>query len=173
MLPKAAELVAGYDARYREKFGRRQWHLCQTAFSVVVERAAKYARDNGRKLRVMPERSSRDDERRIRTYFDGLREEGMPFDTQSSSLYAPLHAGEFRDTLYELRFKRKSSPMAQVADLYLWPLAIAGYDEGNRAFGLLRTAGRLIECRLPEPQWKFRGTKYSCFELVHQHIRGR
>jgi hypothetical protein len=43
----------GYDARYREKYGRRQWHLCQTAFSVVVERAAKYARDSGRKLRVI------------------------------------------------------------------------------------------------------------------------
>ena len=42
----------GYDARYREKYGRRQWHLCQTAFSIVVERAAKYARDSGRKLRV-------------------------------------------------------------------------------------------------------------------------
>src|SRR5882757_1112212 len=52
----------GYDARYREKYGRRQWHLCQTAFSIVVERAAKYARDCGRKLRVLPERSSRSDE---------------------------------------------------------------------------------------------------------------
>jgi hypothetical protein len=162
----------GYDARYREKYGRRQWHLCQTAFSVVVERAAKYARDSGRKLRVMPERSSRDDERRIRAYFGCLREKGAPFDSQSSSQYAPLRADEFCDTLYELRFKAKSSPMAQVADLYLWPLAIAGYDEGNRAYGLLKNAGRLIESRLPEPQLATRGTKYSCFELVHQHMRG-
>jgi len=60
--------------------------------------------------------------------------------------------------------------MAQVADLYLWPLAIAGYDEGNRAYGLLKTAGRLIESRMPESQWSSRGTKYSCFELVH-HAR--
>ena len=162
----------GYDARYREKYGRRQWHLCQTAFSVVVERAAKYARDNGRKLRVMPERSSRDDERRIRAYFGSLREKGAPFDGQSSSQYAPLRADEFCDTLYELRFKAKSSPMAQVADLYLWPLAIAGYDERNRAYGLLRDAGRLIESRLPESQLTARGTKYSCFELVHRHMRG-
>jgi hypothetical protein len=34
----------GYDARYREKYGRRQWHLCQTALCIVVERAAKFAR---------------------------------------------------------------------------------------------------------------------------------
>jgi hypothetical protein len=162
----------GYDSRYREKYGRRQWHLCQTAFSIAVERAAKYARDSGRKLRVMPERSSRDDERRIRTYFEYLREKGTPFDSQSSSLYAPLRADELCDTLYELRFKEKSSPMTQVADLYLWPLAIAGHDEGNRAYGLLKSAGRLIECRLPEPQWAARGNKYSCFERVNQHIRG-
>jgi hypothetical protein len=61
--------------------------------------------------------------------------------------------------------------MAQVADLYLWPLAIAGYDEGNRAYGLLKNAGRLIESRLADRQLTTRGTKYSCFELVHQHLR--
>jgi hypothetical protein len=163
----------GYDARYREKYGRRQWYLCRTAFSIAVERAAKYARDNDRRLRVMPERSSRDDERRIRVYFGALREEGAPFDSQSSSGYVPLRAGEFCETLYELRFKGKSSPMAQVADLYLWPLAIAGYEQGNRAYGLLKSTGRLIESRLPESRWLERGTKYSCFELVRQNTRGK
>ncbi len=33
----------GYEARYREKYGRDQWSLCKTAFSVLVERAAKFA----------------------------------------------------------------------------------------------------------------------------------
>src|SRR5882757_7551137 len=130
----------GYDARYREKYGRRQWHLCQTAFSIVVERAAKFALASGRKLRVMPERSSPGDERRIRTYFEELRKNGPPFNMQSSSLYSPLGADVLWETLYELRFKRKSSPLAQIADLYLWPMAIAGYDAGNRAHGLLKSA---------------------------------
>jgi hypothetical protein len=148
-----------------EKF-MRDLHLCQTAFSVVVERAAKYARDDGRKLRVMPERSSRDHERRIQAYFGCLREKGAPFDSQSSSQYAPLRADEFCDTLYELRFKAKSSPMAQVADLYLWPLAIAGYDEGNRAYGLLKDAGRLIESRLPPSQVTARGAVAGYWQPV-------
>lgn len=161
----------GYDARYREKYGRRQWHLCQTAFSIVVERGAKYALENGRKLRVMPERSSRHDERRLRSYFEQLREAGAPFDDQSSSLYAPLTPTQLSETLYDLRFKAKSSPMAQVADLYLWPMAIAGYDEENRPYGMLKAAGRLMECRVPESQRGERATKYSCFELVHQHVR--
>ena len=162
----------GYDARYREKYGRRQWHLCQTAFSIVVERAAKFALANGRKLRVMPERGCPADERRIRQYFGELRQSGTPFNSQTSSLYSPLGPEKFRDTLYELRFKRKSSPMAQIADLYLWPIAIAGYDRGNRAYNLLKSAGRLIESHISETQWDERATKYSCFELVRRHERG-
>src|SRR5690606_18156296 len=44
----------GYDARYRPVYGRNQWHLCQTAFYIVVERAAKHAASMGRKLKVFP-----------------------------------------------------------------------------------------------------------------------
>ena len=159
----------GYDARYRERYGRRLWHLCQTAFDIVVERAAKYARSEHRKLRVMPERSSRDDERRMRTYFERLRTEGASFDKASSARYAPLEAHEFRETLHELRFKAKTSPLAQIADLYLWPIALAGYEPENRAYCLLRDAERLIESRLPACRWGERATKYSCFELVQRH----
>jgi hypothetical protein len=121
----------------------------------------------------MPERSSKDDERRIEAYFDSLKQDGGPFDRQSSSLYAPLSSEQFRDTPYELRFKRKSSPMIQVADLYLWPLAMAGYDEGNRAYDALKAAGRLMENQLPEDKWPERGTKYSCFDLVWQDRKSR
>ena len=144
----------------------------EISFSIVVERAAKFALANGRKLRVMPERGCPADERRIRQYFGELRQSGAPFNSQTSSLYSPLGPEKFRDTLYELRFKRKSSPMAQIADLYLWPIAIAGYDRGNRAYNLLKSAGRLIESHISETQWDERATKYSCFELVRRHERG-
>jgi hypothetical protein len=162
----------GYDARYREKYGRRQWHLCQTAFGVVVERAVKFARRESRKLRVMPERSCKTDEQRLKRYYDGLRREGLPFDRQSSSGYAPLTPGEFEETLHEIRFKSKSSPLGQIADLYLWPIALAGYDAGNRPYGMLMDAGRLIENRLSQEEVAVCGSKYSCFELVQQHARG-
>lgn len=163
---------AGYDARYREKFGRRQWHLCRTAFAIVVERAAKFARRDARKLRVMPERSSKRDEERLVRYYDDLRAAGPPFDRSSSAGYAPLTATELAETLHEIRFKSKSSPMDQVADLFLWPLALAGYDRDNRAYVALRDAGRLIESRLLESETESAGSKYSCFELVRQHQRG-
>jgi hypothetical protein len=44
----------GYNARYREKYGREQWSLCKTAFSELVERAAKYAQGAGYRLAHPP-----------------------------------------------------------------------------------------------------------------------
>jgi Protein of unknown function (DUF3800) len=162
----------GYDGRYSAKYGRRQWQLCRTAFCIAVERAAKYARRDLRKLRVMPERSCRDDEKRLAGYFSDMRKTGAPFDAQASTTYQPLSAEELHATLYELRFKNKSSPMAQIADLFLWPMAVNGYDENYRPYVMLKEAGRLIECRMESTQHASCGTKYSCFELAEHEKRG-
>jgi hypothetical protein len=162
----------GYDARYRTKYGRNQWHLCQTAFSIAVERAAKHARRVGRVLRVLPERSSKDDERRIKRYYEALRSGGLPFDAVASGHYAPMMAGEFKAALVELRFKQKKSPLAQIADLYLWPVAMERYGLGGKPYSVLRAAGRLIECGLSADELSSRGTKYSCFELVDRAAAG-
>ncbi len=157
----------GYDMRYRGKYGQ-QWHLCQTAFAIAVERAAKFARRGDRKLRVMPERSSKADDERLERYYHHLKTEGPPFASPSSAQYAPLTATEFAATLHDLRFKSKSSPMGQVADLFLWPMVVAGYDANNRAYQALRASGRLIESRLSPAEIETCGSKYSCFELVRQ-----
>lgn len=156
----------GYDARYREKYGRNQWQLCRTAFAIAVERAAKHARRLGRKLRVMPERSSRDDERRIAQYYRELREQGPPFSADTSSQYVPLSAAGCAETLVELRFKFKSSAMAQLADLYLWPILRERYRPGYQPYQAFRSAGRLIECCLDAAEHRACGSKYSCFDLV-------
>ena len=156
----------GYDARYRPQYGRNQWQLCRTAFSIAVERAAKYARRLGRKLRVFPERSSKDDERRIVQYYEELRNQGLPFDAATSNPYAPLSAADCAETLVELRFKFKSSPMTQIADLYLWPILWEKYRPGYRPYQEFRAGGRLIECVLDRADLKTHGSKFSCFELV-------
>jgi len=161
----------GYDARYRYQYGRRMWHLCQTAFCIVVERAAKWSVRDSRKLRVMPERSSPEDEKRLKGYFDGMKASGAPFDAQRSTRYAPLDREQLASTLYELKFKSKSSPMVQIADLFLWPIAVGGYEPMHLPYTLLRNSGRLIECRLDTAEHAACGTKYSCFELFEQHKR--
>lgn len=158
----------GYDSRYREKYGRRQWHLCKTAFSIVVERSCKEAILRGAKLNVYPERCSKADDDRLREWWNELRENGHPFDATASAVYAPLSKSQLATTLYDLKFKQKSSPMVQVADLYLWPICRGGYDANYRPYKTLVEHGKLIDCRLKAEERLTRGCKYSCFDLVKE-----
>src|SRR5665213_26360 len=156
----------GYDHRYRAKYGRDQWSLCKTAFSVLIERAAKYARKQDYKLKVFAERADKIVDGWMRGYYDHLREHGMPFATENMQQYAPLSAAELKATLYEFRVKKKSSPIMQLADLYLWPMAIGGYHSANRTYASLREDKKLIDCLLDEKAVPTEGIKYSCWDLV-------
>lgn len=156
----------GYNARYAEKYIENRWMLCKTAFSVVVERAAKFAISQGYGLRVLPEKCNKPEDAALTAYYRELRTEGLPFDAKNSGKYTPLTKDQFAATLYDLRFKAKSSPMAQFADLYLWPVCMGGYHQGNRPYSRLLDDGKLIECLLPEADHATLGSKYSCFEGV-------
>jgi hypothetical protein len=153
----------GYNDRYRAKYGKRRWALCKTAFSIVIERGAKYAHQNGRRLKVFYERSDRINEQRLESYYAAMRAEGMPFDGGTSSKYTPLTAEELHRTLWECRKKFKSSPIMQVADLYLHPICVGGYDTDNRALVALRANKRTINCVLSDGDAENIGIKYSCF----------
>ena len=158
----------GYNARYEDKYRKNRWMLCKTAFCVVAERAAKYAVSNEQRLRVLPEKCNKTEDAALKTYYQELRTDGLPFDSKNSGKYTPLSKEEFSVTLYDLRFKEKSSPMAQLADLYLWPICMGGYHAGNRPFKRLFKDGKLIECVLGEADQETLGSKYSCFENIEQ-----
>lgn len=158
----------GYNDRYLEKFEQNPWMLCKSAFSMVVERAAKVARQEERKLRVFVERCNKTEDRMIQGYYDTLRKEGHPFAVENAGKYAPLTQEQFAETLYDLKFKRKSSPMAQLADLYLWPMCVGGYHVSNRPFKRLMSDGKLIETRLDLEAIPTLGSKYFCFDKVER-----
>lgn len=158
----------GYAKRYQEKYGRQTWMLCKTAFTVICERAAKIARAKGRKLRIFPERSGRREDSLIQDYYNELRTKGMPFSGDTSSKYQPLSAEELKDTLYSLKFKAKSSALAQLADLYLYPIARGGYEMGYRPYTILRAHKKLIDDELDDETRNIIGIKYSCFEHVRR-----
>lgn len=158
----------GYNHRYLGKYGRQRWSLCKTAFPVVVERAAKYAIENGGKLRVYLERSDKKTDSQMQAYYDSLRQEGMPFAAPTSAKYAPLTSTELKSTLYEFRTKEKSSPVMQLADLYLWPIAIGGYDPQNLPYRKLMKDNKLINCHLSAEEVDHKGIKYSCWDLVQK-----
>jgi len=160
----------GYNRRYMPEFGQRRWKLCKTAFSILLERSAKYALHRQAKLRVYVERSDKKTDNQMRAYYETLREEGLPFDAARSAQYRPLTQEMFKSTLYEFRLKDKASDLMQIADLVLWPLCANGYYEEVRAYAALLEAKQLVEC-LCEPGIDLAGTKYSCFEAVIKQAR--
>lgn len=155
----------GYNQRYLAKYGQDRWELCKTAFSIVVERSAKYARALGRRLRVNIERADKKTDRLIRGYYDELRGAGHPFDAAHAAKYAPLTSAELAAVLYEFRTKDKTSPPIQIADICLWPMCFGGYRPDNLAYRALQDAGTLIDTKLPPDEVESRGIKYSCWEL--------
>jgi hypothetical protein len=101
----------------------------------------------------------------MNTYYESLRTEGLPF-SETSEKYSPYQSEQFVQLLHEFRLKNKSSPMVQLADLFLWPICMGGYHRSNRTYARLMNDGKLIECHVREEDWAQLGTKYSCFENV-------
>lgn len=155
----------GYNARYMKEYGPRRWKLCRTAFSILLERAVKYARHFDAKLRVYVEKSDKVTDGQMRAYYDTVRSVGLPFDAGRSAQYVPLTADDFRSTLYEFRLKEKSSELMQIADLVLWPLCRNGYASTERSYLLLAEKMKLVES-LCDQENGLQGTKYSCFDSV-------
>lgn len=158
----------GYDARYRNEHGRKIWSLCKTAFTVVVERAAKRAIKQERRMRVYFERCDKKTDNRIKSYYDEMKAAGMPFDVDRMAKYQPMNPAQIAATLYELKPKMKSSPVLQLADLYLYPMALSGYQSENRAYLALKEASKLIDCHVTAEEIEKLGIKYSCFDWKKQ-----
>lgn len=154
----------GYNNRYREKYGRQRWSLCKTAFAVAVERATKYAMERNRKLRIYVERTDKSTDRIMNGYYEDMRSAGHWFDPKTAGKYSPALPEEYRRTLYEFKTKFKTSRLMQIADLYLWPMCMGGYDKGNKPYAKLIAAGKLIDCYIPAESITTLGIKYSCFD---------
>ena len=157
---------AGYDDRYREKYGRNRWELAKTAFSIVVERAAKFAQSKERRLKVYYERSDRATDRQTEGYFKSMKLSGMPFNAESSAQYNTIEHKELSSTLWDCKGKTKASAIMQLADLYLFPLCVSGYDTSYRAYLEMVRCGRTIDCILKPEERAILGVKYSCFDAA-------
>ena len=85
-----------------------------------------------RKLRIFVETCSKTDDKISKSYYDELKAQGPWFNPGTSDKYAPVTAEIYQKVLYEFRIKQKSSRLMQIADIYLWPMCIAGYDKNSR-----------------------------------------
>lgn len=155
----------GYVARYKEKYHGRPWLMCKTACAILVERAAKHAESQGRGLRLFFEGSGPSEDRDIKNYVRSMKKDGMPFDGDNSKPYEGLSASDLKRIVRgEPRERTKKTPMIQIADLYLYPMAKGGYDPDYRPYRVLLESGKLIDSLLaPEDRARL-GIKYSCFD---------
>lgn len=154
----------GYVARYKDLHQGDLWYMCKTAYCILIERAAKYARSQGRQLRVFFEECGRKEDRDLMGYAKSLKTVGSPFNPDNSAAYGSLTAEDYRAIILgEPKRRTKKTAMLQVADLVLYPMAKAGYDPTYRPFVRMMEQGKLLDAVLaPEDRAKL-GIKYSCF----------
>lgn len=158
---------SGYNRRYAQQYGPRRWKLCRTAFTIAVERAAKFATHHDGRLRVFVERSDKKTENQFLDYFHEMRANGLPFNAVTSAKYRPLNALDMQKTLFEFKVKTKTSQLMQLADLVLWPACKGGYDANDRVYQKLVHAGKLLDSHCT-PESGLLGIKYFCFEALEK-----
>lgn len=155
----------GYVARYKEQHQDRLWLMDKTAYSILLERAVKYARTRERKLRVFFEASGKREDIAIKQFHSELFEEGMPFDAKTSAGYEVLSNKDFEAHLFvDPQERTKKTPLMQIADLYLYPIAKGGYDRDYESYCDLKENGRIIYCSDTDETQNKIGVKYSCFD---------
>ncbi len=160
----------GYVARYAEKHAE-PWLLCQTAFAILMERAAKFAYRAGRQLTVYFEEAGKNEDRGLLSYMKSLKATGMPFPGSASAGYASLSAEKFRQVVKgQPNRVTKRVPMVQLADLVLYAMARGGYDEDYPPFRALQATHRIIDMHLDAEEILHMGIKYSCFDTKKARI---
>jgi len=163
----------GYLVRYQDRYQGSLWYMCKTAFTILLERAAKFADAQGRCIEVVFEGEGKKEDRDLKRYLRELKQSGNPFNRMTSELYQPLTAAEFRRiVLGDAHQKTKLVPMLQIADLILYPIAKGGYDQSYPPYQKLRQGGKLIDSCLREEERPHRGIKYSCFDTPPEKPKG-
>jgi Protein of unknown function (DUF3800) len=154
----------GYLKRYLEIYGESTWEMMKSAFSIVVERAAKYAALKNGTLMVYFESAGKKEDRLLKQYFNELRSQGNPFDLNRSSQYSPLSNTDFSRLLRGIDTKTKNNLVMQLTDLCLYPVARSKDQPDNRAFLSLKENNLLVDCDLEPSQIDQLGIKYYCFD---------
>ena len=154
----------GYDKRYKAKHKGDRWMMCQTAFAVLLDRGAKLAARESRGLKIYLEKGDDTADNLIRAYLEDILKNGLPFDHKTSQKYKPINVDTLRDVFQELKIKEKTSPLIQMADLYLYPICRGKYHPDYSGFKFLADNSKLIDQCLPDRDREELGIKYSCFD---------
>lgn len=149
-----------------EQYPKSRWAICKTAFTITLERAARFAIDENRKLRVYIEASGEKDDRRLIQYFNEMKIGGNPFNKENSSKYSPLSQYELADVLYDIQVHKKSEgKLIHFADILAYPIMRGAYpDKPYWLHSFLMNSGILSDAILPTEAIPVRGIKYAHFK---------
>lgn len=154
----------GYLDRYADKYGTETWEMMKSAFTILIERSAKYAGKHNGSIMVYYEKVGKKEDRLIKGYFNDLRISGHPFNPLTASKYQPLDGNKLSDCLRGIEGKKKNNPILQVADLCLYPVARAIDKPGDRAYLSLKKKNILVDSQLEIEEIESVGIKYYCFD---------
>ena len=156
----------GYLERYSHYPVLERWKLCKSVYSILIERAAKIALRDGRKLAVYIEQTGKREDADICRYHTEMIEKGINFNPVTSSKYNPLNSQDFSLSLLKNpNFFNKSLRMGQVADLLLYPLVKGRYDKSYLPYINLHNSCKIIDNTLKETE-EHLGVQYYCFDGV-------
>jgi Protein of unknown function (DUF3800) len=155
----------GYAARgYGQRHGDAKWLLCRSAFDILVDRTAKHAKAQGRRLRVFYERADPITDARVQQYFKTLKSDGLAFDETTSAKYTPLTKEEFAAVLLSIEGKDKKNRILQIADSYIYAIARGSYDVKFEVYKRISESGKLITSQVPGGDASILGIKKYCFD---------
>jgi Protein of unknown function (DUF3800) len=155
---------SGYHNRYLEQYGQNTWEMMKSAFSILIERSAKYAARQNGAIMVYYEKAGKTEDKLLEQYFRDLRTAGNPFSPETSSKYAPLDASALSDSLRGIEGGTKRRAELQIADICLYPVVRSKDQPENRAFVSMREHNLLVDCRLKPDDINSLGIKYYCFD---------
>lgn len=154
----------GYLDRYLKQYGPETWEMMKSAFTILIERAAKFAGKHNGSIMIYYEEAGKKEDQLIKQYFEDLRRSGHPFDVTNASQYQPLSSDDLSQCLRGIEGKKKSNPILQIADLCLYPVARSIHTPEDRAYIALRENNILVDSNLENGELKNLGIKYFCFD---------
>jgi hypothetical protein len=155
----------GYLKRgYGKREGDKKWLLCRSAFDILLERSAKFARHKGRRLKVYFEMADPDTNQRIKSYYVNLKNNGLGFDQKNSAKYVPMTAEDFAHTLLSIEGKDKNNTLMQVADSYIYSISRGSYEAKYPFYERIAQAGKLVSSQVPGEMAATLGIKTYCFD---------
>lgn len=156
----------GYrDRGYGSRAGDAKWNLCRSAFNILVERSAKIANAEGRRLRVKYEGADPGANQLLKSYWALLKDgRGLGFNPQNAAIYNPFSPADLAATLVDLERKDKRSKLTQFADTFALAIAKGRYQPRYSTYAALRAAGRLADDYVGIERAGSEGVKYYCFD---------